>query len=68
MKVGKTSKFSTYLITVVGFIVTIAVVYFLMPRDKQFEYYYEVGKPWTYDLLVAPHTFPIYKDAAQLKK
>lgn len=68
MKVGKTSKFSTYLITVVGFIVTIAVVYFLMPRDKQFEYYYEVGKPWTYDLLVAPHTFPIYKDEAQLKK
>ena len=68
MKLGKTSKITTYAITAIGFILTIAVVYLLMPRNHQFEYYYEIDKPWTYDLLVAPHTFPIYKDEAQLKE
>lgn len=67
MKIGKSSKITNYSIAIVGLIITTVVVYFLMPHTRQFEYNYEVGKPWAYDLLVAPRTFPIYKDEVQLK-
>lgn len=46
---------------------TIAVVYF-MPRDKAFDYSYEVGMPWNYSQLIADVEFPVYKDEAVVER
>lgn len=40
----------------------------LFPREKKFKYYYEVGKPWNYELLTAAFDFPIYKTEEQFDK
>ncbi len=47
-------------------LVIIIVQFF--PNDKKFKYFYEVGKPWNYELLTASFDFPIYKTKSQLKK
>lgn len=46
---------------------TAAVVYF-MPRDKVFNYSYEVGMPWNYGQLIADFEFPVYKDDAVVEQ
>ena len=46
---------------------TVAVVYF-MPRDKVFNYSYEVGMPWNYGQLIATSEFPVYKDDAVVER
>ena len=46
---------------------TVAVVYF-MPRDKVFNYSYEVGMPWNYEQLIASSEFPVYKDNAVVER
>ena len=46
--------------------VTVAIV-LLFPKDKKFKYQYEIGKPWTYELLTASFDFPIYKTDEQLE-
>jgi len=56
------------LITKLGlFIALIAIIVQLFPKDKKFKYQYEVGKPWTYELITASYDFPIYKTEKQLE-
>lgn len=40
---------------------TVIVVACYPPINKHFQYSYEIGKPWRYDLLTAEFDFPIYK-------
>lgn len=41
----------------------------LAPQEtSSFKYYFEVGKPWGYELVTAEFDFPIYKTEAQLKQ
>ncbi|PIF02550.1 MAG: hydrolase [Paludibacter sp.] len=47
-------------------LVIIIVQFF--PNDKKFKYFYEIGKPWNYELLTASFDFPIYKTKIQLEK
>ncbi len=49
------------------FIAAVIVIMVSCPQDTQFQYQYELGKPWQYDLLTADFDFPIYKDKAQLR-
>lgn len=49
------------------FVVLIATIVAIMPKDAKFKYQYEIGKPWNYDLMTAPFDFPIYKTDEQLK-
>lgn len=51
---------------VLCFVVTVTLVYFLMPHAVRTDRYFEVGKPWGYDVLMAPMDFPIYKTEEQL--
>lgn len=37
------------------------------PREQKFKYSFLEGKPWRYDLLTAPYSFPIYKNALVLE-
>ena len=48
------------------FIALVAIIVQLYPKDKQFKYQYEIGKPWSYELMTASYDFPIYKTEKQL--
>ncbi|MCQ2351674.1 MAG: HDIG domain-containing protein [Paludibacteraceae bacterium] len=50
------------------FVAAVALILISLPNDAQFQYQYELGKPWQYDLLTADFDFPVYKDKAQLKE
>lgn len=49
------------------FVITIALIVPLFPSANPFNYYFEIGKPWRYELITAPFDFPIYKDSKQLQ-
>ncbi len=51
----------------IAFLLAIAALVFLMPHVSKFQYQFELGKPWQYDLLTATYDFPIYKSAEELK-
>ncbi len=53
-------------VLLISLLVTIIIQFF--PNDKKFKYFYEVGKPWNYELLTASFDFPIYKTEKQLAK
>ena len=50
------------------FIVSIVAITYVMPTKSKFQYQFEVGKPWQYDLLTAKKDFPIYKSSEALKE
>ncbi|MFO8233944.1 MAG: HDIG domain-containing protein [Bacteroidales bacterium] len=50
------------------FIITIAIIVLLLPKEGKFKYEYNKGKPWSYETLMAPFDFPIYKSQKQLKE
>jgi len=50
------------------FIISILIITYFFPREGEFGYSYEEGKPWRYGLLTAPMNFPIYKSEVQLEK
>ena len=43
------------------FIIAVSLTITFIPREEQFKYHYEEGKPWRYGLFTAPFDFPIYK-------
>ncbi len=50
------------------YVLLVAVTVYLYPRyQHSFAYRYEVGKPWSYNKLVADFDFPVYKSAEQLE-
>lgn len=49
------------------FIAVVVIIVLLFPKDKKFKYQYEIGKPWTYELITASFDFPIYKTDEQLE-
>ena len=56
-------------ISVLVFLLLAAVVAYMQPRrTSNFTYYFEQGKPWSYELLTAEEDFPIYKTETELNK
>lgn len=49
------------------FIIAILLVTYFFPRQGNFKYSFNEGRPWQYGLLTAPFDFPIYKPISQLK-
>jgi putative nucleotidyltransferase with HDIG domain len=49
------------------FIVVICILVLLFPTESKFVYQFEIGKPWTYELMTASYDFPIYKSKRQLE-
>ncbi|NCC98481.1 MAG: HDIG domain-containing protein [Bacteroidia bacterium] len=49
------------------FIIAIVAITCSFPREAKYQYQFEVGKPWQYDLLTATYDAPIYKTKAELK-
>jgi cyclic-di-AMP phosphodiesterase PgpH len=50
------------------FLCVVAIIIELFPKEKKFKYQFEVGKPWTYELITASFDFPIYKDDHQVSR
>lgn len=48
------------------FLASAAVIFYLLPREGQFKYDYQLGKPWNYGLIVAPFDFPMHKTDKEL--
>lgn len=51
------SKFYQYFI----FLVAVASILMLYPKEAKFKYEFSKGKPWLHETLIAPFDFPIYK-------
>lgn len=49
------------------FITAVTLTIMFIPRERQFRYYFEEGKPWRYGLLTAPFDFAVYKDDTTIK-
>ena len=43
------------------FLLAIFIITWCFPRQENFHYEYEVGKPWRYARLIAPYDFPILR-------
>jgi putative nucleotidyltransferase with HDIG domain len=58
-----------HFITKIGlFLSVIIFIVLLFPSESKFKYQFEVGKPWSYELITASFDFPIYKSEQQISK
>lgn len=67
MKLKLDRKTLRIILRIALFIAVVAIIILLFPKDKKFKYQYEIGKPWTYELVTASFDFPIYKTDEQLE-
>ncbi len=64
----KINKNTLDFITKIGlFICVIAIIIQLFPSENTFKYQFEIGKPWSYELITASFDFPVYKNDFQIK-
>lgn len=49
------------------FIVTIALIYVLYPKQGKFKYEFQKGNPWKHEDLIAPFDFPILKSSVAIQ-
>lgn len=50
------------------FICVITFIAYLLPNQDSFKYQFEIGKPWSYDLITSSFDFPIYKSETQIQQ
>ncbi|MDD3080063.1 MAG: HDIG domain-containing protein [Paludibacter sp.] len=50
------------------FVCVIAIITQLFPSQNKFKYQFEIGKPWSYELITASFDFPIYKNETELNR
>ncbi|MCQ2344215.1 MAG: HDIG domain-containing protein [Paludibacteraceae bacterium] len=62
------SNAQRYALYTVIYIVTVVGVFLMLPENTTVDQYYEVGKPWNYDAMIAPMDFPIYKSEERIAK
>ncbi len=58
----------TILILVTYVALSVLTVYLFPRYNNAFNYHFEVGKPWGYDLVTAEFDFPIYKTDAEIQQ
>ncbi|WP_321478626.1 HDIG domain-containing metalloprotein [uncultured Bacteroides sp.] len=49
------------------FVGMIAFIVYFLPRDRKFNYQFDINKPWKYGQLIATFNFPVYKDNTVVK-
>jgi len=62
MRKAKTTLLSALYIAVTAFVIVL-----LFPRDSKFRYQFYEGKPWLYETLQAPFSFPVYIDSETIE-
>lgn len=57
------------IITKIGLLISvIAIIVQLYPSQNKFNYQFEIGKPWSYELMTASFDFPIYKNEHEIEE
>lgn len=71
MKSSHTEKAVSYKNTIyrcILFLAAVALIVYFLPRQGDFNYQFEINKPWKYGLLQASFDFPIYKNEKEVKQ
>lgn len=68
VKIKKGFSYKDMLLKAFLFISTVGLIVYFLPREGQFNYQFDINKPWKYGQLMATFDFPIYKDDATVKK
>lgn len=68
MKFRITQEYLKNLTKIGLFACIVAVIVKLYPSEEYFEYTFEEGKPWKYELVTASFDFPVYKNQTQLQQ
>jgi putative nucleotidyltransferase with HDIG domain len=63
---GNTHKDWTYKCLI--FVSTIFLIVYFLSRDGEFNYHFDINKPWRYESLIATFDFPVYKNEATIKR
>lgn len=50
------------------FVGVIIIISYLLPNQETFKYQFDIGKPWSYELITASFDFPIYKSDVQVQQ
>ncbi|PLX06590.1 MAG: hypothetical protein C0596_14805 [Marinilabiliales bacterium] len=64
----KFKKYSVIVYAILLFLLSVAFVVYLFPKEKKFQYSFSEGSPWLHDDLMAPFDFPVYKSESELKE
>lgn len=48
-------------------VVTVAIIVWCLPREKNSTFHYDIGKPWMYGSFIAQFDFPVYKTDETIK-
>jgi cyclic-di-AMP phosphodiesterase PgpH len=68
MKIRLTKERLDLSIKLLIFLGVILIISYLLPNQNRFKYFFEQGKPWSYDLIMAPFDFPVYKSDKQIQQ
>ncbi len=49
------------------FLIAIAFIVWLLPKETRYKFEYQKGKPWLHETLISPFDFPIHKNEKELK-
>jgi putative nucleotidyltransferase with HDIG domain len=50
------------------YVAVVAIIVLLLPREGEFNYQYELNRPWAHGLLTAPFDFEIYKSQTTIDR
>lgn len=50
------------------YLITVGLVFVMLPRSSEVDQYHNVGRPWTYETLIASEDFPIYKSEQRMQE
>lgn len=67
MKIKITREITENILKALLFLGVILIISYLLPNKNKFKYQFENGKPWSYDMIVSPFDFPVYKSETQLQ-
>ena len=56
-----------HLFRVFLFLLTLAIIIYVFPRQAKFKYEFTKGKPWMHETIIAPFDFSILKSAGEIK-
>lgn len=65
--VNRLYQHNTIIYKVILFLITAVSIVYFFPKGGQFKYDFNKGKPWQYDILLAPFDFAIQKTAEEIE-
>ncbi len=67
LSIVKNRSLLSWATIVILVLATTAVIVWALPRKPGKEYVYDIGKPWTYDMLISDIEFPVLKSEEMLR-